>query len=309
MAALLDPTILATLPCFEAAARLKSFTKAAQALHLTQSAISQQIRQLENRLGYSLFVRQPRGLALTSKGTALYQAVAGVLGDLKQVLQELSEPDAPLQISCPPSFALQWLMPRLHAFQRLHPDIGVRLRAEFHALDRNALETENIDVAIRYTPVTADASHWRVLLDEYLLVVASPEYLRRHPPFATKDWFSSIVLLHDAEPWEGAADLIEWETWLDAVMPGQIDTTKGLQFNLSSLAISAALNHQGVALGRSTLVAEELATGRLVAALGQRIRAPAKYVLMCRQPHAHRTSAFVEWLSYECAQFDQARNT
>lgn len=309
MAAFLDPSILGALPCFEAAARLQSFTKAAQTLHLTQSAVSQQIRQLESRLGYALFVRQPRGLALTAKGAVLYSAVSGALGDLKQTLQELSEPDAPLQISCSPSFALQWLMPRLHAFQRLHPDISVRLRAEFHALDLNALQAENIDIAIRYAPVPDDTAHWRVLLDEYLQVVATPDYLRLHPASATQAWFSSVVLLHDAEPWQGAPELIEWKTWLDAVLPGQVDRLDGLQFNLSSLAISAALNQQGVAVGRSALVAEELATGRLVEVFEQHVRAPAKYVLMCRQPHGSRVAAFVEWLSSECRRFDQARVT
>jgi LysR family transcriptional regulator, glycine cleavage system transcriptional activator len=307
MAALLDPSILGALPCFETAARLKSFTKAAQTLHLTQSAVSQQIRQLENRLGYALFVRQSRGLALTPKGVALHRAVSGALSDLHEALQEIGSPDAPLQIRCPPSFALQWLMPRLHAFQHLHPDIGVRLKAEFHSVDHAALESEDFDVAISYTPLVDDASDCRTLLDEYLLAVATPEYLRRHPPSATRAWFSSVVLLHDAEPWESAPALIEWKTWLDAAIPGHIDVTDGLQFNLSSLAISAALNHQGVALGRCALVAEELAAGHLVPVFERRVRATAKYVLKCRQPHAGRVAAFVEWLSHECQRFGEAR--
>ncbi|GLQ86713.1 LysR substrate-binding domain-containing protein [Dyella flagellata] len=304
---LLDPSILGMLPCFVAAARLKSFTKAAQALHLTQSAVSQQIRHLESRLGYELFVRQSRGLALTPKGELLYRAAAGALGDLKEALHELSNPDASLQISCLPSFALQWLVPRLQAFRSVHPDISVRLRAEYQDLDLGALETEGIDIAIRYVPVTNDTPYCRTLFDEYLLVVATPEYLRDHPPSATKTWLSSVTLLHDAEPWDNAPALIEWKTWLDAVTPGQIDMVHGLEFNLASLVISAALNHQGVALVRHALVAEELASRRLVAVLGKYVRAPAKYVLMCRQPHAHRVAAFMEWLTSEAQQFDQTR--
>lgn len=170
----LDTPLLGALRCFEAAGRLGSFTKAADALHLTQSAISQQIRQLEARLGYPLFVRHARGLALTPKGGALHEATVAAFASLGRTLRQLSAPDAPLQVSCLPSFALQWLMPRLTEFHRLHPQTPVRLRAEFHAIDRETMSADDIDIAIRWDPFSYGALHVEPLFDESLVAAARP---------------------------------------------------------------------------------------------------------------------------------------
>lgn len=170
----LDTPLLGALRCFEAAGRLGSFTKAADALHLTQSAISQQIRQLEARLGYLLFVRHARGLALTPKGGALHEATVAAFASLGRTLRQLSAPDAPLQVSCLPSFALQWLMPRLTEFHRLHPQTPVRLRAEFHAIDRETMSADDIDIAIRWDPFSYGTLHVEPLFDESLVAAARP---------------------------------------------------------------------------------------------------------------------------------------
>lgn len=216
----LDTPLLGALRCFEAAGRLGSFTKAADALHLTQSAISQQIRQLEARLGYLLFVRHARGLALTPKGGALHEATVAAFASLGRTLRQLSAPDAPLQVSCLPSFALQWLMPRLTEFHRLHPQTPVRLRAEFHAIDRETMSADDIDIAIRWDPFSYGTLHVEPLFDESLVAAAAPAYLDRHPPRATAKWVSSVVPLHDASAWPEAPRYVEWRTWLDAVVPG-----------------------------------------------------------------------------------------
>ncbi|AHI67416.1 LysR substrate-binding domain-containing protein [Burkholderia thailandensis] len=305
----LDAPLLGALRCFEAAGRLGSFTKAAGALHLTQSAISQQIRQLEARLGYPLFVRHARGLELTPKGSVLYEATATAFGSLGRTLRQLSAPDAPLQVSCLPSFALQWLMPRLSEFHRLHPQTPVRLRAEFHAIDRETMRADDIDVAIRWDPFDYRALHVEPLFDEYLVAAAAPAYLGRHPPRATAKWISSVVPLHDASAWPDAPRYVEWRTWLDAVVPGYAGELRGPEFNLASLAIGAAVAGQGVVVCREALVNDEIARGRLVNVLGCRVPAPAQYKAICAQPEDARVKMFVDWLRAESDDYAARRHT
>lgn len=303
----LDSSVLGALRCFEAAGRLLSFTKAAEALNLTQSAVSQQIRHLEDRLGYVLFVRQPRGLKLTPKGEALFETTARALNDIQQTIQRLGLPNAPLQVNCLPSLALQWLMPRLMEFHRQQPDVSVRLKAEFQPLDRQSMDAEDIDVAVRYDPVRYSQLQADVLLDEYLIPVATPEYLAQHPGFSSGSSLDGVVLLHDASPWAGAAEFVEWRSWLEAFYPAWIAHLEGPQFNLSSLAIGAALNHQGIAMGRTALVYDEIRSGRLVNVFGKHVRAPARYILLSRRPDDRRVTIFSTWLKAECARFDTAR--
>ncbi|HIC7211401.1 LysR substrate-binding domain-containing protein [Burkholderia stabilis] len=304
----LDGSILGALLCFETAGRLLSFTKTAQAFNLTQSAVSQQIRHLEDRLGYPLFVRQARGLKLTGKGEVLLGTMSGAFGDINRTLDALGMSDAPLQVSCLPSLALQWLMPRLTGFHRQQPNVSVRVKAEFQVLDRQAMESDDIDVAVRYDPVQYSRLHADAILDEILFPVATPAYLAQHPAFASGESLDGVVLLHDAAPWAGAPEFVEWRTWLEAVHPAWLAQLDGPRFNFSSLAITAALNHQGVAMGRSALVHDEIASGRLVDVFGAHVRAPARYVLLSRNPDDPRTAAFSDWLKAECARFDEARS-
>ncbi|WP_028222321.1 LysR family transcriptional regulator [Paraburkholderia oxyphila] len=304
---MLDSSILGGLRCFETAARLLSFTKAAQSLNLTQSAVSQQIRNLEDRLGYPLFLRQSRGLVLTAKGKVLFDSTTKAFFDIDCALQRLALSDAPLHLSCLPSFALQWLMPRLTEFHRQQPDVSVRLEAEFQTLDEKEMEALDIDVAVRYDPVAYTHIHADILLDECLVAVATSEYLAEHPAFATGVSLDGVVLLHDAAPWIGAASFVEWRTWLEAHKPEWLPHLEGPQFNLSSLAISAALNHQGVAMGRGALVFNEIKSGRLVNVFDKQVTAPARYVLLSRQPDDRRVAIFSSWLKAECARFDIER--
>ena len=302
----LDASMLGALRCFETAARLLSFTQAARALNLTQSAVSQKIRYLEDRLGYVLFVRQARSLKLTENGEALFETTARALGDIEATLQRLGISNAPLQVSCLPSFALQWLMPRLTDFHRQEPDVSVRLKAEFQSVDRQSMRADDIDVAVRYDPTQYAEVKADVLFDEYLVAVATPAYLATHPGLADGSSFDGVVFLHDASPWDGATEFIEWRTWMDANRPGSVQNIDGPQFNLSSLALAAALNHQGVAIGRSALVHDDLQGGRLVP-IGKPVRSPARYVLLSRDPFDRRTTIFCEWIQQECRRFDGAR--
>lgn len=303
----LNSSILGALRCFEAAGRLLSFTKAAEALNLTQSAVSQQIRHLEERLGYALFLRRHRTLMLTDKGKVLFECAARAFLDIEQTLKRLGMSDSPLQVNCLPSFALQWLMPRLVDFHRLQPEVTVRLKAEFQALDQHAMSADDIDVAIRFDPGQYEILHAEPILDEYLMPVASPEYLARHPGFAAGEWIGDVTLLHDSAPWAGAPEFIEWRTWLEAERPDWLGALGGVQFNLSSLAIGAALNHQGVAMARTALVLDEIRSGRLVKVFGRPVLAPARYMLLVQCEDDRRVAVFSRWLKEECRRFSELR--
>ncbi|MEX3985039.1 LysR family transcriptional regulator [Paraburkholderia sp. EG287A] len=304
----LDASLLGALRCFEAAGRLLSFTRAAKSLNLTQSAVSQQIRQLEDRLGYTLFVREARGLKLTAKGEPLFETTTRALGEIQATLNRLGLSNAPLQVNCLPSFALEWLMPRLTEFHRQQPEVSVRLKAEFQTLDRQSMNAEGIDVAIRYDPASYTELQANVLLDEYLVAVATPEYLALHPAFARGESLDGVVLLHDASPWVGAAEFVEWRTWMDELHPEWLEQLDGPQFNLSSLAIGAALSHQGVAMGRTALVYDAIRAGRLVNVFNRAVSAPARYMLLSRSPDDRRAAIFASWLKQECERFDDLRS-
>lgn len=303
----LDSSVLGALRCFEEAGRLLSFTKAAAALNLTQSAVSQQIRHLEERLGYRLFDRQARGLALTAKGATLWTATSKALLGINHTLKLLAVWDTPLQISCLPSFALQWLMPRLSAFQRVQPQLALRLTAEYQSLDRVTMEAGGIEAAVRYDPIDYPSLHAETILDEYLVAVATPAYLARHPVIAEGVCPSGVVLIDDAEAWDGAPEFIEARTWVEGLHPSWKEHLTGPRYNLSALAIGAALNEQGIAVIRSSLVYDELSSGRLVKVLGRHVAAPARYVLLSKPSNDPRVRAFAEWLKAECQRFDKAR--
>ena len=302
-----DPSILGSLRCFEAAGRLLNFTRAAEALHLTQSAVSQQIRLLEDRLGFALFVRQSRGLKLTPKGGVLLESVRTALAEISMTVDRLAAVSTPLQVNCLPSLALHWLVPRLDGFYRHQPDVSVRLTAELRSLDLTTMKDEGIDLSIRYEAADQVPPQSETLLREYLFPVATPEYLAKHPAFGARESCDGITFLHDASPWIGAPEYFEWQLWLAARRPEWLANLAGPQFNFASLMISAALNHQGVALGRTAIVFDELKSGRLVDVFKAYVPAPASYILLQLNSKRSHSAAFRNWISSESKHFNLDR--
>ncbi len=298
------------LRCFEAAARARSFTHAASELNLTQGAISQQVRELEDRLGVLLFRRLPRQLVLTEEGEQLREATTNAFDQVELVLARLQDrrTDGPLVLSCYSSFALLWLMPRIGSFYRDHPQIDLRVSAEFHVLEMATVLKESIDAAIRY-----DLGNYRdlesaLVLDEYLIPVASPDFVAAHPhPNGVADLDGS-TLLHDAFAWPGAAADAEWRHWLRETGADETSLAQGRQFNMAQLAVEAALNGQGIAIGRLALVLEHLQAGRLVPLFGRAVRSPAAYsIVHVKQPRP-RVDLLIRWLQQECGRFQQYRS-
>lgn len=303
----LNASVLGALRCFEAAARHLNFTRAGEELHLTTGAVSQQIRQLEDRLGCPLFNRLGRGVSLTPEGLQLHAAVVSAFEQLRGAIAGLGKSEGSLSLSCSPSFALLWLLPRLPAFRNQHPDIEVKVIAEFQSVDRNSLAVGNIHAAIRYDPAPYVGVDEITLMDEYLLPVATAKYVNDHLGSLPHDDLGDATLLHDASPWDGAEVDTEWKAW--ATKKGvSLASCKSQEFNLFMLALSAARNHHGICMGRAALVLDELRDGTLVAFTGGLEYADASYKLITTRASDPRIKALIGWLQEECANTEALRD-
>ncbi len=293
---------------FEAAARHLSFTEAAEELFVTQSAVSRQIKTLEQQLGLPLFLRRNRALFLTEAGQTLYRSSASILAQLRDTLESLRAGSEPriLGISTTVSFAALWLIPRLGSFRATHPGIDVRVSATTEVQD---LKREHLDLAIRYVRPNVAPSGASKLFGEEVFVVCSktlcndpkrplksPEDLRRH------------VLLH-YEDSSGRWPWFSWASWLEAMGIPDLRPQGVLQFNQYDQMIQAAIDGQGVALGRSSLVERLIRQGRLTAPFGEDGNASGAYFILTA-PGADRredVQQFLHWLGSEVAAMLEAR--
>jgi DNA-binding transcriptional LysR family regulator len=251
---------------FEAAARNLSFTKAAGELFLTQSAISRQIQTLEGQLGVALFRRHHRELRLTEEGQTLYKTASDVLRLLRDVAGRLgARPAGMLTVTTSVSFAALWLVPRLNDFSRLHPGIDMRLAATNEIQD---LEREGIDVAIRYcTPKSAGSSAVH-LFGEQVFPVCSRSVLAGRKLASPQD-LSGEVLLHYDDP-ERRYPWLSWDAWFELTRTQGVKPAGMLRFSHYDQLIQAAIEGQGIALGRTRFVSNWVKQGKLVLPFGKR---------------------------------------
>jgi LysR family transcriptional regulator, glycine cleavage system transcriptional activator len=280
---------------FEAAARHLSFTKAAQELHVTHSAISHQIKALEEWLGVPLFRRLNRSLMLTEAGQAYARPVREVLEKLGEASRALRsrEQTGTLTVSVMPSFAAKFLVPRLGAFRRAHPDIDVRISASERLVD---FAREDVDIAVR-----SGRGNWpglRVdwLVRENLFPVCSPKLLSGPIPLKSPADLLQHTLMHDSD-WPDSM----WQRWLGVAGVKADQRKPSLSFNYSNLMIQAAIDGLGVALAQEALVRDDLASGRLVKPFD--IDMPSDYANYVVTPEAAaerpKVKAFREWLLAE----------
>jgi LysR family transcriptional regulator, glycine cleavage system transcriptional activator len=274
----LKSSTLASLRFFEAAARLLSFKQAAVELHVTQGAVSHQIKHLEDALRCKLFHRLPRQIRLTTEGERFFSVVQRALLaiDNEALAITRASPRRDIRVRAGPSFALRWLVPRLGKFYPQHPEINLYVSGAYGAFD---LTRRDFDLAIERAKRKLPGLQSEPLMDEYLIPVCSPEYLAKRPFLKAPALLNRCTLLHDSEPWSGATRDAEWRHWLKAVGAAQVDSSKGQFFSLANMAIEAALNDQGVAMGRAALVQESVARGHLVTPFKRRVRSPASYWL------------------------------
>ncbi|KML45216.1 LysR family transcriptional regulator [Burkholderia cepacia] len=242
---------LNALRAFEVSARHLNFRAAADEIGVTQGAVAQQVRHLEDVLGLKLFERLPRGLALTHDGAAYFSDVQRALHAIADATDKLVKRRAALTISTTPSFASKWLIPRLAQFTDAHPDYDVRVIADQQLA---TFRHDGVDLAIRFGKPPFGkhlATHALFPLD--VSAVCSPALLAAP---ASPRALAGHVLLHDAH------DL--WPEFLAAMPePVDVDPHKGLRFNQTSLAIDAAVAGQGIALATDPLVERDIAAGRL----------------------------------------------
>jgi LysR family transcriptional regulator, glycine cleavage system transcriptional activator len=293
---------------FEAAARNLSFTKAASELFLTQSAVSRQVQALEEHLGVALFQRRHRALLLTDEGQVLYRTVAALLRDLRDTLDQIAGMHGARMVTVTTmvTFASLWLVPRLPAFRKLHPDVDVRISADNEIVD---IERARIDVAVRYcAPERAPAGAIKLFGEDVMPMCAPALTREKSRPLAAPADLRQHVLLHmdDAAIFN---PYLDWPVWLQAMGLADLEPAGEVRFSHYDQMIQAALDGQGVVLGRMPLLANHMRHKRLVAPFERRAlagRAPSSsrgnyVVTRPRSAERAEVRAFVDWLQQEAA--------
>jgi LysR family transcriptional regulator, glycine cleavage system transcriptional activator len=280
------------LRAFEAAARHLSFTQAASELNVTQTAISHQIRRLEEELGIRLFVRKNRALALTSEAREYLPGIRAAFNDLRLATDRLLRRDDNnvLTISTLASLAAKWLLPRLSAFQEAHPEIDVHITTSTALID---FRSGDVDAAIRY-----GRGHWPGLRAEWLMAdemfpVCSPALLTGKKPLRCPEDLKDQVLLHNT------SNSDDWRLWLTAAgLPADISKQPGISFDLILMTVQAAIDGMGVAMGRTTYVKDDIAKGRLVVPFEITLPADAGFYIVSPDgsPDSPKLRAFRQWL-------------
>jgi LysR family glycine cleavage system transcriptional activator len=286
---------LNSLRAFEVAARRGGFTGAAEELHVTPAAVSHQVKTLESHLGVQLFRRLPRGLELTEVGTELLPQLSRGFDSFSRAVGSLTAGglSGKLTVSVAPSFATLWLVPRLGTFLRAYPEIQLRVLAAAVPPDLNRGE---VDVRVPYGLGEYPGFSTRLLMREQVFPVCAPALLN-HTRLRRFSDLRQHTLLHDINI--GADEpAMTWRRWLrDAGVSG-VDPTGGVEFGDSVLLTEAAVRGQGVALGRTSLVGDHLATGRLVRPL--KASRPGDYAYYTVTTYAgaerSRVQAFLRWL-------------
>ena len=287
---------------FEAAARLLSFTKAGEELHLTQSAVSRQIQELEEQLGVRLFERRHRALVLTEAGQQLFSAAAQVLATMRLVTDRVraSSGRRVLSVTTMASFASLWLVPRLAGFARDHPGVDVRIATEPRMQD---LEREGLDVGIRYCTAAEAGEHAVRLFGERVFPVCSPALAAdpKRPLREPADLRQHVLLQYD-DP-EGYAPWLNWKSWLELFGLADLRPAGSILLSGYEHIIPAAIAGQGVALGRSPLVRELIAAGTLIAPFPRASESSRAYFAVVSKNAAGRAEVddFVQWLKSEAA--------
>lgn len=273
---------------FECSARHLSFTQASKELHLTQGAISKQIKQLEEQLGFKLFHRLTRKLELTQEGKDLYETVHGALGAIAEKIEQIqsSEAHQNLTLSVPASFALKWLIPRLGGFKQYHPDMELFVEAENHQVD---LGDKTTDLAIRYGNGNYPDYHVSHMMDDYLVPVCSPSYLSS--PLTSISDLKRHTLLHDKKK-------EKWRLWFDATHEKNFDNGTGASFSRDDLLAEAAIAGQGIAVNLLRFVQDDLESGRLIRLFDHEIPTGKGYFILCLKENAEKPNfkAVMDWL-------------
>ena len=293
------------LRAFEAAARHLSFTRAASELNVTQTAISHQIKRLEDELGIRLFVRQNRSLALTPQARDYLPLVRAAFDDLRMATERLTRRDNAkvLTVSTIASLAAKWLLPRLTTFQEAHPGIDVRITTSAGLVD---FRKDDVDAAIRY-----GRGHWPGVRAEWLMAdelfpVCSPALLQGDKPLRCPEDLAHHTLLQASGGYDD-----DWRLWLTAAgLPVEMSRQGRLSFDLSLMTVQAAIDGLGVAIGRTAYVQDDIAKGRLVVPFKMALPTDAGFYLVTPEGRSDqpKLKAFRQWLKTAAQQKSASPN-
>lgn len=287
---------LNALKAFEAAARYESFTLAAHELHVTQGAVSQQVKGLEQELGLKLFQRRPRHLVITEAGRDYLSVVREALDHIAIGTDDLQkrQRSGTLTVSTTPNFASKWLVHRLGRFANLHPSIDLRVNATTNNFD---FTREDVDVAVWHGDGNLPGFDVQRLTNEELTPVCSPNLLPGRKVLLSPNDIEHYTLLHlDTRQ--------DWSKWIDAAKVKAADLSRGPIFNQASMAIDAAVDGQGVALSRTALAAQDIISGRLVRPFSLALSVHYAYWIVCPKASATlpKIMAFRSWMLEEVAE-------
>lgn len=306
---------LSSFRTFEAAARHLSFRKAAEELHVTPAAVSQQIKSLETYLGVSLFLRQPKALQLTEEGLAMYPRVRDGMDSFAAAIESTRRAGLALNVTAPPSFATRWLVPRLARFSLAHAEVAIRISSNPENIDgtQTALDMtieasdprhEASEVAIRFgTGIYPGYRVEKILTPDYVLV-CSPRLLDGEAPLRSPENLVNQILIHD-ESIPDPEQRPSWHEWFKLAGVSGVDTERGPRFSNSILAQEAATEGQGVALALRPQVEAEVAAGRLAIPFATTLPSAYAYYLVIPQAIAERpvVAAFKDWLQAEAGSY------
>lgn len=296
---------LNSLKAFEAAARRLNITRAAEELSVTPGAISQQIRILEQHAGAPLFHREGRQIALTELGAELYPLLRDGFDYLKRAGDLLYRPDRryALSVSVPPSFASKWLTQRIARFAAAHPEVELWLSADMRLTD---VAGGRVDVAVRYGrgPYTGVRSERLIGAD--VIPVCAPQLMVGPKALKKPSDLKHHVLIH-LRPSDLEEQRPDWAMWVKTHKVKDVDVSSGTRVDQTAMAIDAAIHGQGVALAPYAFVADDLASGRLVApfAEGALTTDMAYHVLTRRSSVSEPARLFVKWLREEAQAAEQ----
>ncbi|OAT34540.1 transcriptional regulator GcvA [Proteus myxofaciens] len=287
---------LNALRVFDSAARHLSFTKAAEELFVTQAAVSHQIKTLEEFLGLKLFRRRNRSLLLTEEGQSYYLDIKEIFSSINEATRKLLARSAKgaLTVSLSPSFAIQWLVPRLSGFNQAYPGIDVRIQAVDREEDKLA---DDVDVAIFYGRGNWTGLRTDRLYAEYLIPVCAPTLLTGEKPLKTPADLIYHTLLHDSSR-------RDWQAYMRQLeMQNQINVQQGPIFSHSSMVIQAAVHGQGVALVNNVMARSEIESGRLVRPFQDVLVSKNAFYLVCQDSQAElgKIAAFRQWILSQAA--------
>ena len=301
---------LNALRAFEAVARLKSFTKAADELSVTRAAVSHQIKNLEEYMGFPLFQRHTRSISLTAAGEAALPKLREGFNNISDAVHLMTShlANESITVWMAPSFASKWLVPRLHSFSTQYPDIDMQINAVAGLIDsensgfstEELFRSDDVDVVIRYGKGTYPGCTIHKLFTAEAVPLCSPALMNDpEKPLLKPDDLKYHTLLHDNTDYIGRP---AWSKWLKEAGVHSVKHDRGLRFNHISLAIDAAIDGQGVLLGLKALAENDIEAGRLCIPFPQTMPIEMSYYAIypeSAESNRHAVDSFITWILQE----------